>query len=127
MKLVALSLVSVLACACASAPKPVVAVSASDYEPPAVEQINWEEKRQEERERTLREVTAEEYQNSLVKINKTFLDEQLVIQMCSEVKQYSFECSEVRNGFCQIDVLIDSRGGKHQKLYCLAQKSDNPY
>ena|SRR5258708_533320 len=125
----ALALMCLLSCSGSTTNRPTpIAVNSDDYRPPTDQEVSWNDKREPAPERTLREASDSEYQKSIDKINQTFLDEQLLLQMCSEVHQYSSECAELRNDYCQLDTMIDARGGKHHKPYCLnSQTSDNPY
>ena len=58
------------------------------------------------------------YWESLDNITTKVRDEALNLAMCSEVAPNKDECGILKNNYCQVDVLLDSRGGHHKKPFC---------
>ena len=61
----------------------------------------------------------EQYEASVAKINRHFVEEQRQLEMCQKVYGVgSRECQEMAKRMCEIDMHLDSRGGHHLKPHC---------
>lgn len=117
MKLVALSAIAVLACACASTVQPI-SIASNPTDP----QVDWNERLAADQQLTAEQQVAQEkrtYEASVAKINASFSDEELRLEMCAEVHgDPSTYCFVFLNKLCEEDVVLDSRSGHHVKEYC---------
>ena len=115
---------SLLICACTGTIKQQditqVVVSREDYQPPTDLELTVDEARYNTVQVVPMKPEKEEriYQVSLLKIQDTMQTEVLKLQICEEVHPKSQYCKDVLKKFCQVDELIDFRGGIHYKTYC---------
>lgn len=68
-----------------------------------------------------REATAWEeqaYRDSMEKITDKVLHEEVVLAECADAGK---NCKDLKDKFCEIDTLIDSRGDHYTKRFCVVE------
>jgi hypothetical protein len=122
MKLSFFVVMVVSMCACTShnvsqsqAPKQL---DQSYYNPPNTSDLIVGDKKAVERQAALDEEKA--YWKSLENITTKIRNEALDIAICKEVEKDS-GCTVMLKYYCEVDELVDSRGGHHDKPYCKKQ------
>jgi hypothetical protein len=108
---------------CASAaPQPIIAApetSSQDINAPTEEDIILADKEISRQEAVAKEEDA--YDASLDKINSTFNAEYQQFRTCLVVSDKHNECFNQLVQMCKVDMILDSRAGRHPKPYCAQQ------
>ena len=61
------------------------------------------------------------YWQSVENITNTIREQALNIAICAEEATDKNDCIAIKSRYCQVDMLIDSRGGHHNKPFCKDQ------
>lgn len=107
---------------CASTPQPIVATpeaSSRDINIPSEAEIALADKEASRQEAESKEEDI--YIASLDKINATFNSEWQQYRTCLAINDKHNECFNQLVQMCKVDMLIDSRAGRHPKPYCASQ------
>lgn len=123
MKAIILFATVVLACACGNTKpwntRPVSQNQKLDegfLTPPNTIDFSVEDKKLQEYEVSITEEN--QYWQSLDNITDKIRTEALNIEICNEIAPNKSECGILKNNYCQTDMLLDTRGGHHNKAFC---------
>ncbi len=135
MKHIAFVLFAALATACAHNPQPqsqAVNTHSAEWQPPTDFEWSWQDQGKHRAPSTpepTQSVDQEQqrYQDSVARINAQIADEKLQLRFAEET--YGKPSTYYRNlqhKFCEVDMLLDTRGTHHPKDYCSQTVSRSP-
>lgn len=128
LNIVALTLVSSLACACAATPAPTkMAVDPADYQPPTDMEFSLKGNDYHRIPTTplpteTPEQEAQRYYTSVSEINRQIQTEKLILAMY--IEQYGVHSKEYKaqlHKYCEVDMLLDTRSGHWEKPFCVSK------
>jgi hypothetical protein len=97
-------------------PRPTECSLRGDNTPPNTMEVVMSTEKQEQIESSITEEKL--YWNSVDSITTRIREEALNLAICAEEATDKNECAAMRSKYCQVDILIDSRGGHHNKPFC---------
>lgn len=127
MKHIAFILFAALATACAHNPQPqtqAVNTHSAEWLPPTDFEWSWEDKGNHRVPQTptpteTPDHESQRYLDSLTRINAQLADEKLQLRFAEEAYgKSSTYYHNLQGKFCEVDMLIDSKGDGHLKSYC---------